>query len=98
MSEKNSAAGQAAQTTAGWDSEFESILRPYLPFLAADSPLADDADLPGLGLDSVGSVELMATLENAYSVRFLDDALTLENFASPHLVWHTLKEKTEPDT
>ncbi|MQY14089.1 hypothetical protein SRB5_42500 [Streptomyces sp. RB5] len=97
MSEMNSAAVKTGQTTSEWDPPFEATIRPYLPFLSPDSPLTGDADLPDLGLDSVGSVELLAALETAYGVRFKDDALKLENFASPDLIWRTLQEKTEPD-
>ncbi|MCM2579591.1 acyl carrier protein [Streptomyces meridianus] len=73
-----------------WDSGFESLLRPFLPFLSPGAPLTPDADLRDLGLDSMGTVELLATLETTYELRFRDDALQMENFASPAVLWQTL--------
>ncbi|PRY01753.1 phosphopantetheine-binding protein [Allonocardiopsis opalescens] len=73
-----------------WDERFEGILRPYLPFLSPDEPLAADAGLRELGLDSLAMVELLAALESAYDVKFTDDALTLETFETPGVLWGTL--------
>ncbi|WP_158839881.1 phosphopantetheine-binding protein [Saccharothrix deserti] len=78
-----------------WDQQFEDMLRTYLPFIAADEPLAEDADLRDLGLDSLGAVELLASLENAYGVRFVDDMLTMDNFATPGVLWGTLDKARE---
>ncbi|MBT2229999.1 MULTISPECIES: phosphopantetheine-binding protein [unclassified Nonomuraea] len=73
-----------------WDARFEELLRPHLPFLPATEKLLENADLPGLGLDSLGIVELLATLEEAYGVRFKDDALTKETFETPGTLWTVL--------
>jgi hypothetical protein len=35
-------------------------------------------------------VELLATLESGYDVRFRDDALTMETFATPGVLWGVL--------
>ncbi|WP_394296736.1 acyl carrier protein [Nocardiopsis gilva] len=40
----------------------------------------------------MGTVELLAQLEAAYDVRFVDEALTMETFASPGVLWKTLQE------
>jgi acyl carrier protein len=73
-----------------WDEQFEEILRSHLPFLPAGEPLLENSNLRDLGLDSMGTVELLAALEGAYRVRFMDDALTMENFAAPGVLWATL--------
>ncbi|MFI7003384.1 acyl carrier protein [Nocardia sp. NPDC050175] len=73
-----------------WDLEFEKMLRSYLPFLLTDAELAMDSDLRDLGLDSLNAVELLASLENAYQVRFRDDMLDMNNFATPGTLWSTL--------
>ncbi|MEU7857478.1 phosphopantetheine-binding protein [Nonomuraea sp. NPDC049141] len=73
-----------------WDARFEELLRPHLPFLPATEKLLENADLPGLGLDSLGIVELLAALEAAYGVRFKDDALTKETFETPGTLWTVL--------
>lgn len=74
----------------GWDQNFEELLRGYLPFLDEDEPLAADTDLRDNGLDSLGAVELLGSLESAYDVRFVDEALSLDTFATPAVLWQTL--------
>jgi acyl carrier protein len=81
--------------TSGRNEMFEALLRRFLPFLPADEPLAEDAPLRDLGLDSMGVVELLAALESTFDVRFRDDALSLENFASPGRLRHTLDRMRE---
>ncbi|AHH94851.1 hypothetical protein GCM10010174_35950 [Kutzneria viridogrisea] len=77
-----------------WDPQFEQILRDYLPFLSADEPLTEDINLREHGLDSLAMVELLANLENAFAVRFVDEALKLETFQSPGVLWSTLSGLT----
>jgi len=73
-----------------WDQQFEDILRQHLPFLPADQPLADEASLTNYGLDSMGIVDLLTSLETSYDVAFVDDALTMQTFATPGTLWRTL--------
>ncbi|WP_433335408.1 acyl carrier protein [Spirillospora sp. CA-294931] len=73
-----------------WDEQFEALLRKYLPFLPTDEPLAPDTGLRDYGLDSIGTTELLAAIESAYSVRFADDALNMETFADPGVLWAAL--------
>ncbi|MCT9011718.1 phosphopantetheine-binding protein [Streptomyces sp. NPDC054766] len=73
-----------------WDKKFEELLREYLPFLSADEPLEADTDLRLSGLDSLGAVELLGSLENVYAVRFVDEALSLDTFATPAVLWETV--------
>ncbi|MGI5341809.1 acyl carrier protein [Streptomyces sp. CA-181903] len=73
-----------------WDQKFEELLRGFLPFLGADEQLTQDTGLRDLGLDSLGIVELLAALEDAYQVRFHDDALSPETFATPGVLWKAL--------
>ncbi|KAB2346138.1 phosphopantetheine-binding protein [Actinomadura rudentiformis] len=77
-----------------WDAQFEDILRGFLPFIEPDEELGADASLRDLGLDSLGTVELLALLEGTYGVRFVDDALTMETFATPATLWKTLTQMT----
>lgn len=76
----------------GWDQRFENLLREYLPFLSADEPLSEDINLRDAGLDSLGTVELLTSLENMYDVRFVDDALTLDTFATPRVLWDAVSK------
>lgn len=73
-----------------WDEKFEETLRKHLPFLGDGEKLDAGADLRDLGLDSLGTVDLLASLESAYDVRFVDDALTMDNFSTPGTLWNAL--------
>ena len=79
-----------------WDQKFEEALRRYLPFLGTDEPLNKDIDLRDLGLDSLAIVELLASLENLYDVRFVDEALAMETFQTPGVLWTTLSGMFTP--
>ncbi|WP_419998942.1 acyl carrier protein [Streptomyces boninensis] len=73
-----------------WDASFEQLLRKHLSLLEAGDVLTADANLKDFGLDSMGVVELLSALEAAYEVRFVDDALRIDNFATPGVLWDTL--------
>lgn len=73
-----------------WDLQFEELVRRQLPFLPTDEELHGDSSLREFGLDSLGTVELLSALESAYQIRFSDDALTLETFATPMVLWEAL--------
>ncbi|WP_371476513.1 acyl carrier protein [Kitasatospora sp. NBC_00315] len=77
-----------------WD-DFETTVRPFLPYLPDDEPLEADAELRDLGLDSLATVELLAVLEDRFQVRFRDDALSLENFRTPAVLRETLSSVLE---
>ncbi|MFE7135740.1 acyl carrier protein [Streptomyces sp. NPDC057638] len=79
-----------------WDEKFEAVVRRHLPFLGADEELDATTALRDLGLDSLGTVELLSDLERAYEVRFVDEALTLETFATPERLWRTLDGLNAP--
>ncbi len=66
-----------------WLSEYEPILRPYLPLLPAESSLKPEDRLADLGLDSMGTVGLLLELEDAFAVTMPDDMLTASTFDSP---------------
>lgn len=74
-----------------WDDQFEQILRPFLPFLPPQEELEPGADLTDLGLDSLGTVQLLGSLEEAYQVRFRDSALTMDTFRTPRVLWDTVQ-------
>jgi nodulation protein F len=73
-----------------WSEQFEKLVRAYLPFLADGEPLAAGASLRDLGLDSLSMVELLATLEKQFDVRFRDEALSAATFATPATLWAAL--------
>ncbi|MCX4911488.1 phosphopantetheine-binding protein [Streptomyces sp. NBC_00878] len=74
-----------------WDDQFEPTVRPFLPFLPPQEPLLPDSELRDLGLDSLGTVQLLGTLEETYQVRFLDGALSMDTFRSAGALWATVE-------
>ncbi len=79
-----------------WDEKFEELVSSFLPFLPRGGKLTDDTSLRDFGLDSMGSVELMTALENTYDVRFIDDAVSLDTFATPGVLWAELSKLLVP--
>jgi acyl carrier protein len=75
---------------SAWDVEFERVVRGYLGLLPASSELTPDADLRGLGLDSLASVQLLVTLEETYDIAVPDDLLNHSTFASPLSLWRVV--------
>lgn len=79
-----------ATCTTGWDHGFDGRLRRFLPFLPERDSVPGHAALRDLGLDSMGVVELLAVLEQDYGVRFRDETLTMETFATAASIWAAL--------
>lgn len=76
--------------TVLWSEQFEGLMRASLPGLAPGAPLEPDAVLPALGLDSMGTVGLIAALEEEYGVNLLDDVFGVACYRTPAGVWSTL--------
>ncbi|WP_405902750.1 acyl carrier protein [Streptomyces sp. NBC_00656] len=74
-----------------WDEQFDILLRKQLSFLSPDEPITGNMRLREFGLDSLGMIELLAGLEAAYDVRFRDEALSLEIFETPDVLWNSLQ-------
>ncbi|MEV0729719.1 MULTISPECIES: phosphopantetheine-binding protein [Polymorphospora] len=70
-----------------WDDTFITVLRKHLKLLAADDPLAPDASLVELGLDSLEMVGLLIDLESVYGISFPDSEMNFETFASAERLW-----------
>jgi len=81
-----------------WNEQFEDILRTYLPFLPPDEALTESSSLRDFGLDSIGTIDLLSTLEKTYQVRFVDDLLSMETFATPGVLWTSLATLRESAT
>jgi acyl carrier protein len=79
-----------------WDQQFDELVRSFLPFLPPEGALTEELSLRDLGLDSMGSVELLAAVEDAYGVRLLDEALSLETFATPGTLWRAVSASLAP--
>lgn len=70
-----------------WDSKFEGILRPHLPLLKADQPIASELGLRDVGVDSLALIELLVTVEDTYEVEFPDELLTADTFRTVGTLW-----------
>ncbi|KIZ15727.1 phosphopantetheine-binding protein [Streptomyces natalensis] len=73
-----------------WDAQFEDMLRPVLQHLPPGEPLRPDTDLAQAGLDSMGTVELLLSLEDHYSISLPDEMLQSSTFSTPESVWKAI--------
>ncbi|MEW2573604.1 phosphopantetheine-binding protein [Streptomyces sp. NPDC047070] len=73
-----------------WDESFERILRKHLPLIESGDEITANLSLRDHGLDSMAMVSMLSSLESEYDVRFVDDALHIDNFATPETLWKTL--------
>ncbi|MCW6006772.1 AMP-binding protein, partial [Micromonospora sp. CPCC 205371] len=77
----------AAHRPKPWDDTFEALLRAVLTFLPAEDPLTPDLELAAAGLDSLSTMELLASLENAYDIVIPDERLVLDMFETAGTLW-----------
>jgi acyl carrier protein len=75
-----------------WDPVFETVLRSFLPRLPADLVLDPDLPLPAYGMDSIGMVAVIASLEAEYDVVFPDHALVPDTFGTTGSVWAVVSD------
>ena len=69
--------------------EFQDLLCTYLPF-ADTAAIEESSDLAALGLDSMGTVQLLADIEAQYDVELPDELLSEATFATVGSLWHSL--------
>ncbi|GAA5078421.1 phosphopantetheine-binding protein [Streptomyces similanensis] len=65
------------------DDQFENLLRSRLPYLPADEPLPQDAQLARLGLDSMQAMELLFDIEEEAGITVPESDMNAETFATP---------------
>jgi len=63
-------------------------------FLEVPGELEPGADLFALGLDSMGIMQLLITIEQSFDVRVPDRAVTQDNFRSPCRIAQTIRAIT----
>lgn len=69
--------------------QFQNILRAHLPY-ADSAEFAAHDELAGLGLDSMGVVQLLVDIENGYAIELPDDILDEATFATVGSLWKAL--------
>jgi acyl carrier protein len=82
--------------TTLWSDFFVQTLREHVPLLPAAGELSPAADLYDLGLDSMGSVQLLFALEEALDISIPDDMLTADMFRTVGNIW-TIVQAAHPD-
>ena len=70
-----------------WGDPFITVLSKHLKLLPPGEPLAPDASLVELGLDSLEMVGLLIDLETAYGISFPDSEMNFDTFASAERLW-----------
>ncbi|WP_327000856.1 phosphopantetheine-binding protein [Dactylosporangium sp. NBC_01737] len=71
--------------------QYTTVLRRHLKYLPEGAPLAADADLRSLGLDSMAAVDLLFDLEDTFDVVLPDEALVEQTFTTPQSLQDTLQ-------
>ena len=60
--------------------QFEQVVRKHVRFIATDAPIPYDEELVAIGLDSIGTINLLLDLEAALDVSLPGGLLTPETF------------------
>jgi acyl carrier protein len=76
--------------TANWDAEFESLVRDALPLLPAEAPLEPELSTVEAGLDSLGIVRLLTSLEEKYDISVPGEMVHSDMFSTPAALWRTV--------
>ncbi|MEV4211198.1 acyl carrier protein [Micromonospora sp. NPDC049662] len=72
-----------------WDDDFEAALHEVIP-PEHHSSISPTTELLSIGLDSMGSMQLIILLEDAYEIEFPLDYLNPEVLATPSSLWAAL--------
>jgi acyl carrier protein len=72
-----------SRATAALDDKLLMVLRRHSRFLNPNDPVAPDADLRDLGVDSMRAIHLVVDIERTFDIRFPDELLTRETFRTP---------------
>lgn len=69
------------------DSNFVKLIQNKVPMFDIEN---GDKDLRSLGLDSLGTIELLLDLEQQYNISFSDDLLVLNESISAVNLWNII--------
>jgi acyl carrier protein len=75
------------KASSPWPVSFEQMITDYLPEVVPGMAIAPDAKLIDLGLTSLGTIGLLAAIEDAFDIEFPDDLLSPDTFATPATLW-----------
>ena len=74
------------------------ILRGHLRFLGEGDPLDPDASLAELGLDSLGVIDLLVEIEEAFEVTLPDELITAESFSTANHILALVDQAAAPNS
>jgi len=84
----------ASLQDATWPTAFDDVLRQHLRFADRTARIPPDVSLRLLGLDSLGAVELVHSLEDTFAIQLPDEALAAESFRSAATLWEVVARAT----
>jgi nodulation protein F len=70
--------------------KYIATLRDHLPY-ANENPLHGEDELEQLGLDSLGTVRLLATLEDIFDLEIPEEALHESTFRTVDSLWQIVR-------
>ncbi|MGA8115753.1 MAG: acyl carrier protein [Actinocatenispora sp.] len=76
------------------EEQFRTVFRQVLR-LREDFEL--DRSFLALGLNSLDLIRLLERLEDTFDLDLPDDALGLDNSATPRDLWHSIRQMSAPD-
>ncbi|UUU43751.1 acyl carrier protein [Streptomyces sp. NBC_00162] len=77
------------------DPRFIEILRPSADG-ATGAAITPETDLRALGIDSMGAIELLFTLEDTFGISLPDTDLNDETFATAGSLWQAVAAQISP--
>ncbi|MEE6146315.1 phosphopantetheine-binding protein [Bacillus cereus] len=78
------------------DEKLLEVIKKHLNEIGANDITDFDKDLKDMGLDSLGSINLLLDIEEAYDIVIPDEYLTDETFSTANTLWELIKKvKTE---
>lgn len=83
-------------TTMDIPRTFCQTVLAHLPYADSDELAATD-ELAALGLDSMGVVQLLTDLEDAYGLELPDEMITEETFQTVGSLWQAVGELIAPE-
>ncbi len=75
-----------------FDPSFVAVVRRHLPLLPPEADLAPEADLEGLGLDSMATAHLIVDLELDLGLRLPSPALVPATFVNLTSLWREVEK------
>ncbi|MCE5003509.1 acyl carrier protein [Staphylococcus pseudoxylosus] len=76
------------------DDNFVKLIKSKAQYFEIDK---QDIDLRNLGLDSLGTVELLLDLEEYYNVVFPDDLLIIHENITANIIWSVIQDIKESE-